>query len=145
MLDKFKQTLKQAGYSVTKSRMTVFGALQGPKPKTMHELTESLNGVIDRASVYRSVNLFEKLGVVNRIQHGWKYRIELSDSFVPHHHHMTCTNCQRVISFDESAGFELMIEKIAAKNGFSMKSHNLEIYGLCAICSSKTIVRQTDS
>lgn len=134
MIEQLQKELKSAGYSLTKPRLTVFSALQGTKPKTMRELTESLGGVIDRASVYRTVGLFEQLGIVTRIQHGWKYRVELSDAFTPHHHHITCTKCQRVVSFHESENFETLINTIAAQNGFIPRSHALEIYGLCANC-----------
>lgn len=100
----------------------------------MQELVSSLEGVIDRASVYRTVSLFEELGIVNRIQQGWKYRLELSDSFLPHHHHMTCQNCKRVINFDEPAGFDDMVTGISAEHGFTPQSHSLEIFGRCAQC-----------
>lgn len=134
MAPKLRYELKQAGYSLTKPRLTVFSALQGTKPKTMRELVDSLDDVIDRASVYRSVTLFEKLGIVNRIQHGWKYRLELSDAYTPHHHHLTCQSCQRVISFDEPLGFASMVDAIATNNGFIPGHHNLEIYGTCPQC-----------
>jgi Fe2+ or Zn2+ uptake regulation protein len=137
MLDEIHQKLKQAGYSLTKPRLTVFGALQGPKPKTMRELVDSLDGVIDRASVYRTVKLFEDLDIIHRLQHGWKYRLELSDEYLPHHHHLTCQNCQRTISFDEPENLESTINVIVASNGFLVRSHNLEIYGICPNCQQK--------
>lgn len=134
MLEKLQEELKKAGYSLTKPRLTVFSALQGPKPKTMRELVLELDGVIDRASVYRTVALFEDLGIASRVQHGWKYRVELSDTFTPHHHHITCTRCNRVVSFQESQTFETFINAIANENGFLPRSHSLEIYGLCKAC-----------
>lgn len=134
MMDKLEEKLRKAGYSLTRPRLTVFGALQTPKPKTMRELVVSVSGVIDRASVYRTVALFEKLGIVSRIQHGWKYRFELSDTFTPHHHHLTCRNCRRVISFAEPEGFEAIIIQLATENNFTPEQHSLEISGLCAPC-----------
>ncbi|MDQ3123865.1 MAG: transcriptional repressor [bacterium] len=134
MLPQLQETLSQAGYSMTKPRKTVFGALQAPKPKTMRQLVESLESVIDRASVYRTISLFERLGIVNRIQQGWKYRLELSDAFMPHHHHLTCQQCQRVVSFDEPEQFDVMINAVATKQGFVPHAHNLEITGLCSSC-----------
>ncbi len=137
MLEELEQNLKAAGYSITKPRLTVFGALQSTKPKTMRELVDSINGVIDRASVYRTVALFETLGIVTRIQHGWKYRLELSDRFTPHHHHLTCTVCHRVISFHEPDGFESVVARIATDHGFTVHNHGLEVYGVCPQCRLK--------
>lgn len=137
MIEQLQLELRNASYSLTKPRLTVFSALQGTRPKTMRELVGSLDGVIDRASVYRTVALFEKLGIVTRIQHGWKYRIELSDAYTPHHHHLTCVNCKRIISFDEPEGFGGLSDKISTDHGFLPRSHNLEIYGLCPECQVK--------
>ncbi|MFZ1323588.1 MAG: Fur family transcriptional regulator [Candidatus Saccharimonadales bacterium] len=136
MIDKLQTELKLAGYSLTRPRLTVFSALQGTKPRTMRELVDSLEGIIDRASVYRTVSLYEELGIVTRIQYGWKYRLELSDAFTPHHHHLTCQQCQRVISFDEPDGLDGMLAQIAAENKYIPLSHNLEIFGLCAHCQA---------
>lgn len=90
---------------------------------------------IDRASVYRTVALFEELGIVQRLQIGWKYKLELSDAFSRHHHHMTCLRCGLVISFDETPELEQQLRWVAASNRFKMKSHQLEIQGLCARCT----------
>ena len=76
------------GYSDTVPRRTVFSQLEHKKPQTMHELITALDGVIDRASIYRVVALFEKLDIVHRIHIGWKYKLELSQAFQGHHHHI---------------------------------------------------------
>lgn len=134
MNEDFVQTLKEAGYSVTKPREIVFSALLSGRPRSMRELTLDLSSVIDRASIYRTVALFEKLGIVTRVQTGWKYKIELSDRFTPHHHHMTCQSCGRDISFDEPEDLDLLINKVASQHGFVAKNHTLEISGLCSQC-----------
>lgn len=134
MIDILQAELRRAGYSLTKPRLTVFGALQSPRPRTMQELTSDIGDVIDRASIYRAVKLFEELGIVNRIQHGFKYRLELSDAYTPHHHHLTCRTCQRVMSFDEPVGLDSLIDTVAATHGFVHEQHNLEIFGLCPRC-----------
>lgn len=131
---KLTETLKSAGHSLTKPRQAVFSALQAGKPRTMRELTLDLASVIDRASIYRTVDLFEKLGIVKRVQTGWKWRVELSDQFTPHHHHLTCNTCGSVVSFDEPPGFETLLNSIAAKHGFVADDHSLEINGVCSEC-----------
>ena len=100
----------------------------------MRELTLDLASVMDRASIYRTIDLFEQLGIVSRVQQGWKYKIELSDSFSPHHHHITCIKCSKIISFDEPDGINDMLDLIAKDNGFVQKRHSLEIEGICTDC-----------
>lgn len=136
MYEKLSETLKEHGYSLTRPRQTVFAALQSGTPRSMRELTLDLSSVIDRASIYRTVALFEELGIVVRVQQGWKYKIELSDIFSPHHHHVTCTSCGRSQSFDEPEGLEQLLTHIAVNNGYTHENHSLEISGLCAQCRS---------
>lgn len=133
-MTQLRQHLQQAGQSLTKPRLAVFTALQGREPQTMRQLIATCPG-IDRASVYRTVTLFESLGIIQRLQIGWKYKLELSDTFSRHHHHMTCLSCGQVISFDESPELETQLRWAAASNHFKIQSHQLEIQGLCARCA----------
>src|SRR5580692_9907794 len=97
VIETFGQTLQQAGYSNTRSRRVVFEALQGQEPLSMHELVMACTKQVDRASIYRTIALFEKLGIVQRLQIGWKYKLELSNNFNFHHHHLTCSKCNCII------------------------------------------------
>jgi Fe2+ or Zn2+ uptake regulation protein len=85
-LEIFEKTLREARLSLTKPRRAVFEALQHHKSLTMSELVAACPD-IDRASVYRTAEVFERLGVVARIPTGWKYRLELGEAFHEHHHH----------------------------------------------------------
>lgn len=130
-----QQHLKQHSQSLTKPRLAVFLALRGQEPQTMQQLVAACPA-IDRASVYRTVSLFEQLGIIQRLQIGWKYKLELTDTFSHHHHHMTCLQCGRIISFDESSALNNELRRIAGSNHFKMRSHQLEIQGLCQACKT---------
>lgn len=112
--------------------MAVFIALSGQEPLSMRELVERVNEV-DRASVYRAVDLFERLGIVQRLTTGWKYKLELTDKFSGHHHHLTCTSCDRSIAISQE-DLEETIETLATAQGFIPSSHQIEIQGICARC-----------
>ena len=127
--------LKKNGYSATKSRQAVFNALTDTGPITMAQLVNKVRAHADRASVYRTVELFEKLGIVNRLQIGWKYKLELSDLFTEHHHHATCLQCGTMISLEEDEVLESGIHKLAKDANFTLSSHSLEIRGLCSTCT----------
>ncbi len=134
-----KSLLKKEGYSLTKPRKLVFDLLLNQEPQSMQVLTQRAIGKIDRATVYRTVELFERLGIVRRLNVGWKYKIELSDIFTGHHHHMYCTNCGRMFDLPDSPMLETMIDSVVAKTEFSPRGHQLEIYGLCASCQRLAI------
>ena len=126
--------LKKAGYSMTNSRREVFNLLADKAPLTMHAIWKQLEGSTDRSSIYRTVSLFERLGIIQRINRGWKYTLELTDAFVPHHHHFTCTNCSKVINFEEPTKLDSVLNELASHNDFEIKSHTLEVAGLCKDC-----------
>lgn len=133
-METLERYLKNHRQSLTKPRQTVFNALRGHEPQTMQQLIAACPDN-DRATVYRTVELFEKLGIVQRLQIGWKYKLELTDAFSHHHHHMTCLNCGRVISFDETPELEQQLRWITADNRFKIQAHQLEIQGLCPRCT----------
>jgi len=104
----------------------------------MHSVVAACNDKVDRASVYRTIQLFEQLGVVQRLQIGWKYKLELSDKFSAHHHHLSCVQCGRTIAIDEDTALEKRMRLLASAYGFLPQGHQLEIRGLCEACQTKT-------
>ncbi|MGA3150288.1 MAG: Fur family transcriptional regulator [Candidatus Saccharimonadales bacterium] len=130
-----KALLKKDGASLTKPRKIVFDLLLNQEPQSMKVLTQRAAGKVDRATVYRTVELFERLGIVHRLNIGWKYKMELSDVFHAHHHHFYCTNCNKTYPLPANPMLETMIDSTVAKDGFSPRGHQLEVYGLCAQCS----------
>lgn len=132
----FQTTLKQHKQSLTSARKAVFEVLRGSEPLTMAELVASVDSV-DRASVYRAVALFEKIGVVQRLQSGWKYKLELTDPYhEDHHHHATCMLCGQTFVLAEDAQIERHIKKLAESIEFKLERHQLELQGYCSNCHS---------
>lgn len=127
--------LKAHQLSTTDTRLKVFKALDKQEPQTMSELITTLTNV-DRASVYRTVALFEKLGIIRRLQIGWKYKLELSEQFNYHHHHISCTKCGAIFPLREDANLEAIINSLANEYGFEPQDHQLEIQGLCRNCQN---------
>jgi Fe2+ or Zn2+ uptake regulation protein len=134
-LEQLKSVLKEHGQSLTAVRRTIFGALQDKEPQTVREIIVACADQVDRASVYRTIGLFEKLGIVQRLQIGWKYKLELSDAFHHHHHHLTCRKCGRTFPLPEDAQLERRLKALAASRSFNMQGHQLEIQGLCNNCA----------
>jgi Fur family transcriptional regulator, ferric uptake regulator len=136
----FTELLKTSGNSVTEARTKVFTTLLGKEPLSMGELVGQVKGV-DRASVYRAIDLFERLGIVQRLYTGWKYKLELTDKFAEHHHHLTCIHCGRTIPMNE-AELESVIERLSATHDFVPAAHQIEIQGACKACRDKAVSRQ---
>lgn len=134
-----KKILRENAYSVTSARELVFELLWDQQPQTMHQLEQRAKGKIDRVSIYRTINLFEKLGLVQRIAIGWKYKVELSDVFTHHHHHISCLKCGKVVAIKEDATIEKLIQEFARKYNITAERHQFEIQGYCRHCRAHTL------
>jgi Fur family ferric uptake transcriptional regulator len=53
-----------------------------------------------------------------------------------HHDHLICTKCGKIEEFADEDMERLQL-KIAARQGFHMLQHRMEIYGLCSECLAK--------
>lgn len=128
------QLLKSQGFSTTKTRRAVIQTLLRTQPATIAHLIDALPQV-DRATIYRTIDLFVDLGIAKRVSAGLEQRIELGDSFQEHHHHLTCLRCGRVIDI-HTPEIEHAIEQTAINNVFRPIRHDLEISGYCSNCSN---------
>lgn len=130
------QILRKNKLSLTKPRESVFKFLAtSQKPLTIKEISLGIVDV-DRASVYRIIELFENLGIVKKVHVGLKYKVELSDMFLPHHHHIYCTVCGQTFAFEEPEFFERYIERLGQKFEVKVKDHSFELEGICKSCQT---------
>ena len=135
-LERLKKLLSEQGYSVTKPRLDTFRALLAADgPIAVTELSSRLVKT-DKVSVYRTVELFEKIGIVQRVWSGFRSRIELSEAFSPHHHHFTCIHCSKTVGI-RSDELEKNLEGLESENGFTLTHHSIELKGYCRDCRAK--------
>lgn len=132
-LGKLAHALKQTKHSATRARRAVFAELLHSGPLSVSALAGRLEDAVDRATVYRTVELFESLGIVNRIWHGFKNQVELSEIFTPHHHHAVCQSCGATIDL-ASTELEAALGRLARQHGFIALNHSVELSGYCAKC-----------
>ena len=133
-IKRFKSLLKQNRHYITKPRLSLFVILQERPALTMQRLIPLLPRH-DQATVYRNIELFEQLGIINRLRLGWQTKIELSDIFHHHHHHFSCLNCNKVLILKEDRAIEERIRRLTKTRRFKAMDHQLEIRGLCSKCS----------
>jgi Fur family ferric uptake transcriptional regulator len=133
----FRHVLATHNQSATKARLRVFQLLTHQQPQSMKQLIERAAGNVDRVSIYRNIELFERLGIVKKVYIGWKYKVELSDMFTSHHHHLLCLGCGKVVDIQDEKHIESFIQSVAMEQGFSVKGHQFEIEGYCQKCTTK--------
>lgn len=136
-LRQFKLILRRHGNFVTMPRLKLFDILQSNSAVSINQLIELVDSH-DQATVYRNILLFEELHIIKRLSLGTNSKIEISDIFRHHHHHLTCLSCGKVIVLKENPTIEKEIKRITAKLDFKPADHQLEIGGKCASCVLKT-------
>lgn len=127
--------LRDSGNRLTMPRRRVFIALeQASQPLSLQQLS-ALVGDIDRTSIYRTLELFDELSIIEIVYVGWKKRYELASPFRPHHHHLQCTHCQQLIALD-TPELEKLISELAKTHGYELTAHHIELRGLCPECQA---------
>jgi Fur family ferric uptake transcriptional regulator len=125
---------------VTEPRKAVFETLKNAvAPLSPREIVTA-NPVIDKVTVYRTIDVFIALGVVESIAHGWKMRYELAAPFRHHHHHLFCTQCGMVEEI-KSDQLEKIVRMLAEQQAFKVTAHTFEITGVCGMCQNMPVDR----
>lgn len=97
------------------------------------KLKESNPG-IGFATVYRTLKLFAESGIAREIQFGdGQTRYEHLHAG-EHHDHLVCTRCGAIVEF-ENETIEKLQAEVASLHGFTIKTHKLELYGVCSRCT----------
>ncbi len=135
ILNNYRRILSENGYRLTKTREQTFLLLINSEPQSMKQIITRAKGKLDRVSVYRTIELFEKLGIVHRIYIGWKFKIELSEDFIAHHHHLSCLSCGSIIDIADEQHIDEFISTIAKSLNFKPRRHVFEIDGYCSKCA----------
>ena len=90
----------------------------------------------DTVTVYRTIALFYKLGIMDEFGSGKQRTLQLHNpNHGDHHHYIRCSSCDKVAHFGDSA-IEQQLLAISRQKGFAaVNSHYLEIIGTCKACS----------
>ncbi len=144
--ERVEEYLREEGHFITEPRKVVIEYLTNlNSPRTVDEIYEELDSdAIDRSSLYRTINLFTELGIVQKVLfRDGITRVELSSEYGgTHHHHLVCQNCERVIEFEE-CGIDNLHRLAETKHGFRVTSHHMEFYGLCRECIREPAVSES--
>jgi Fur family ferric uptake transcriptional regulator len=136
-LSSLTSRLRREARKITGPRAAILDILRHhPHPLTNKEIFAELPpGECDLATIYRAMQMLEKLGMVQRFDFGdGAARFELmSEGDDGHHHHLICTRCAGVVEIQECFPEEIE-QQIAAKNGFRAVTHRLEFFGICPDC-----------
>ena len=139
-ITRFQEFLQQQGLKLTSERI---GLVREIFSTHYHFEADELLGKmrekdvkISRATVYRTLELLVKSGMVRRVHLGedhYHYEHVTGNS---HHDHLICTACGGVIEFHDEELEQKQLE-ICARKKFTPTFHNLQILGICDPCRRK--------
>ena len=138
--DDLKIKLKEKGYKLTTQRRVILDVIlenQGRhlSPEEIYDSVRDRYPEIGLATVYRTLQLFEQLNIIYKLNfNDGCSRYELSSSSSDHqHHHLICLDCGKVleVELDLLENLESEIEK---QKNFRVIDHNVKFFGYCKDC-----------
>ncbi|MFN3664244.1 Fur family transcriptional regulator [Yoonia sp.] len=132
MTDTILSRCEAHGLRLTDQRRVIAGVLEDasdhPDVEELYNRASAVDPRISLATVYRTVKLFEESGILEKHEFGdGRARYEAADR--DHHDHLIDMHTGEVIEFVDPEIEELQ-ERIAAKLGYRLMGHRLELYGL---------------
>lgn len=120
------------GLRLTEQRRIIAQVLEDatdhPDVEALFQRAVVIDPNISIATVYRTVKLFEESGILER--HEFRDgRARYEDAERDHHDHLIDLSTGEVIEFVDP-DIEALQEKIAAKLGYELRGHRLELYGI---------------
>ncbi|MCU0801121.1 MAG: transcriptional repressor [Rhodobacteraceae bacterium] len=107
----------------------VIGAAEDhPDVEELFSRAAQVDPRISLATVYRTVKLFEEAGILERLEFG-DGRARYEDAERDHHDHLIDVNTGEVIEFVDP-DIEALQERIAARLGYRLIGHRLELLGV---------------
>jgi len=131
--------LRRAGHRSSEPRMAVVRTLaRHGCVLTAREIAERLRVEEGRdigvATVYRSLDILEGLGLLHRLDTGEGPSLfEPADPTGDHHHHLICNRCGRVSAFEDPA-LERSVRRMTKRLAFRVEGHDVALRGTCMTC-----------
>jgi Fur family ferric uptake transcriptional regulator len=125
-----KQALRNTGVRVTRQREALLKVLteadDHPDAAELHRRARTLDDSLSLATVYRTLAVLEREGVVHRLalENGGA-RYEVADT--SHHDHIVDLDTGTIIEF-HSERIEQLQREIAAELGYEIVHHRMELY-----------------
>ena len=131
-----KRLFKDKNLRLSHPRLLIYQELSDSRsPLSPQELYRSLlkkQRKVGLTSIYRSLDLFESLGIVFKIINGTSVKYKLCQT-EDHHHHIVCKACGDVVELD-FCDISNWSKKVTESTGYQVVDHQLNFYGFCKAC-----------
>jgi len=93
-----------------------------------------------KATVYRVLPLLTEAGILQEAVVRGDERSYESAVGRRHHDHLVCNGCGTVVEFEYPA-IEILQREVAARHGFQLEGHHLQLAGRCPACRGRAAGR----
>ncbi len=142
-IENLKEQLKIKGYKLTPQRRAVVNIVLNNKgnhltAEEMYDLVKKECPEIGLATIYRTVQLLEDIGILCKINlDDGCNRYELLDNEeAHHHHHLICRQCGKVLEVEEDL-LDSIEKNVESKYKFRIENHSVKFLGVCNECLEK--------
>ena len=131
-VDRIEKLCIERGMRMTEQRRVVARVLSAaddhPDVEELYRRAHAVDPHISIATVYRTVRLFEEAGIIER--HDFRDgRSRYEEAHDEHHDHLIDMKTGKVLEFVDRE-IEALQERIAARLGYKLVDHRLELYGV---------------
>jgi Fur family transcriptional regulator, ferric uptake regulator len=134
--DDAHEALRQSGKRAGAARSHVIAYLDGQTccrgAQEIHADLVAAGRPVGLASVYRTLEMLEANGLVQRVDVGDGV-VRFEPAHHDHHHHLVCDDCGKVEQFSDGE-LERAIEEVERRSGYALKAHDVLLRGSCAAC-----------
>ncbi|MCC5467699.1 Fur family transcriptional regulator [Pelosinus baikalensis] len=138
-----RQKFQEKQYKLTPQRRIILEAFvdhqdEHLSAEDVHTIVRQHSSEIGLATVYRTLELFSELDVLQKMDFGdGRSRYEINEKTTPHHHHhLICLSCSKVKEFEDDL-LETLETVISRKSNFTIVDHQVKFYGYCEECQKK--------
>lgn len=133
----FVDFLRREGLNVTKSRLAVLRALAGlPRHFEAAELWAAVRPKVAPATVYRTLRLLERAGLVRKVEFGEAHSHYERAFGREDHGHLVCRVCGGIWEFAVGQAWEA-VQKAAQDRDFVLDEIVVQGYGVCPRCRDR--------
>ncbi len=131
-MDRIEKLCIEKNMRMTEQRRVIARVLSAaadhPDVEELHRRAHAIDPHISIATVYRTVRLFEEAGIIERhdFRDGRSRYEEVPDT---HHDHLIDMKTGKVVEFVDEE-IERLQQAIAARLGYRLVDHRLELYGV---------------
>ena len=148
-IQRYIARLTTKGYRMTLPRKLIierlYDAQAYPTVDDVYDMIHSHYPHIGIATIYRTMALFEEIGIVHKVNVGdrkARYELCLCADRAQHYHQLICSRCAEIIRYSDFSEQEVtqmcdQEKRLETQYGFVIDRHVVQYYGVCPECQKK--------